>query len=898
MYIPEELIAKLNKGQVWMWVGSGISIPSGYPSTDVMVEKMVGNASDIDPSIRELSKGENYTGICQIIENKLGRDYLIKEIKKQFQSVKKINNDNYEIICRWPIDVYLTTNFDNELVHYLTKLSISEEIGLTFTEIIGVDDGFLSVNSTSKNTIVKLHGDFNHGNKLVITSEDFKRFLDTSRNNRGLEKLKAILSTQTILVIGSSLSDENAKYLINFAKENTKLDNPIYWITDGRLLPDDDQLVKDYRIETIRYQNSDGSHSNLIHTLRNIDKFVSPRDGIEADKSIANLTHSEAQVLSSIHVYNSLLKKHSKFDKIGIVPILTEFILTTINKSDLGKEINIDELILRTPWPKELEIKIEDKRAVVERLCDVSIGVANGITIKVNALPKLELDGLAEFSTCIEERLKSYEIRMDNDEFVRFAFNTIISLFYDQGITICKSVMNSGKDDQVVVPPSFLLNIKKESIKIKDRQDRANFISIVMSMLLSPTHTEISFLTRIIQAHVAINSVAVIGGNSRYVLETFKSISYLLDANILINVLALETVVGYSDRKALSKLKSLSITTYTTYQLIREVFDHIDYAEKCVSDVISGKQKVDYLIKAAQGEYPHTKRNAFIDGYLRWLSVNKGSDWDGYLAYIFGEVYYTEGLISEVLFETYGIKTIKFAKWSGYRKEDDSVKEEIKQEILRRKYNSSYISGPREDDIADAEAGAYLIIKKLRTGNYTCPDGAHGKAYFVSNTKVLDSLFGKNERTTIPTGAFTNEILFHLVQSIGHKEVYSDIIRRLVDTGYTALPDRVLQGLYKNSGIEYDVANIVGKYEDSVIKRLLNNPDSIDELPIRTRARVINQANDIQTGNKDVIITRQAEVIADLKNQLKKAIKALKEIDFVKLERKKNKSKRRKRKSG
>jgi hypothetical protein len=70
------------------------------------------------------------------------------------------------------------------------------------------------------------------------------------------------------------------------ARKGAGVDQPICWIAPDIEFNQAREYLEKYRIRVIPYDNRDGTHSNLIRIIENINQFVYPRTAIKIKKEI------------------------------------------------------------------------------------------------------------------------------------------------------------------------------------------------------------------------------------------------------------------------------------------------------------------------------------------------------------------------------------------------------------------------------------------------------------------------------------------------------------------------------------------------------------------------------------------------------------------------------------
>lgn len=157
-----------------------------------------------------------YDEIVEIISPiQLGED--ISNIKDFFQK------NSFRVI---------TTNYDK-----LAECLTGDE------EVQSITPGLPIPKYSSKVKIYHVHGSIDSPKNMVVTSEDYFRFINS--DTYFSQKLSTILHENTVVILGYSLSDTNLKAIINsyktFSKDNALCSN-IFFISHGEVSQD----MKDY----------------------------------------------------------------------------------------------------------------------------------------------------------------------------------------------------------------------------------------------------------------------------------------------------------------------------------------------------------------------------------------------------------------------------------------------------------------------------------------------------------------------------------------------------------------------------------------------------------------------------------------------------------------------------
>ncbi|MCB0722525.1 MAG: SIR2 family protein [Ignavibacteriae bacterium] len=205
---PKPFLEDLVKNKCLPIIGAGFSknaiIPKGkkMPDWEELGKDLANNIQDykytnpldaISAYCHEYSK-------TNLVE-KLSELLLVDTIKA---------GNTHKAFCDLQFDIVCTTNFEFLLEQGYSLLS-------KYCYPITSEEQLSISNSRQAITLLKLHGDLHHPNKLVVTEEDYDRFL--TENPMLATYLANLLITRTPLFIGYSLDDTNFRQIWQVIKE-------------------------------------------------------------------------------------------------------------------------------------------------------------------------------------------------------------------------------------------------------------------------------------------------------------------------------------------------------------------------------------------------------------------------------------------------------------------------------------------------------------------------------------------------------------------------------------------------------------------------------------------------------------------------------------------------------
>jgi hypothetical protein len=214
-HIPTGLIRELRSKNVHLFVGSGLSIPLGYPSWESLIfqmyEKIQAQLPYRDNKNREWLKN-NFTALpdwtAEVLKSAPGDLYKdsLKEIFKR--SINNSSSIPHSLISLIPFKGYVTTNFDSLLESYISLFSLNKP------NIYDYKDIFSNPRKSPHPdlSIYKIHGCATKDlDSIILTSSDYYKLLHDQRYIRFLDDL---FSKNIILTIGYSLRDKDFRSFV------------------------------------------------------------------------------------------------------------------------------------------------------------------------------------------------------------------------------------------------------------------------------------------------------------------------------------------------------------------------------------------------------------------------------------------------------------------------------------------------------------------------------------------------------------------------------------------------------------------------------------------------------------------------------------------------------------
>lgn len=267
--IPKPLLEDLLCHRVIPFIGAGFSKNADVPKELSMPDwnelgKLAAN------EIPDYNYANDPIDALSYYEELYSRTKLVEFLMKKLHFGKIQPGTTYKAFCDlFTGSTICTTNFDSLIEDTMTQLQRPVSVVVTKDR--------LTVGGNGESKIIKLHGDFNHPDKMVITEHDYDIYLE---NNPIFSTYIAnLFITNTMLLIGYSLDDNDFRSIWQIINSRLgSMSQPAYCITVGAST---DKIAK-YRRRNIKIINLEGDPKNYKTILH--DFFVELKDYIDSKK--------------------------------------------------------------------------------------------------------------------------------------------------------------------------------------------------------------------------------------------------------------------------------------------------------------------------------------------------------------------------------------------------------------------------------------------------------------------------------------------------------------------------------------------------------------------------------------------------------------------------------------
>jgi NAD-dependent SIR2 family protein deacetylase len=211
MNIPKSLIEKINKNQIVIFAGAGLSMNAGLPSWKELIINILEEISDKEPKSEKYKialNDEIMTPLDVLNKIEIHKEYAIEALEKKIRSYdNKKPTLLYELLSEISTKI-ITTNYD----------CLLETQFQDFEKIQYYNTFKVSKISEYEKYIYKIHGDIHEPDKCILFPSQYEK-LYGEKEQTSVFELKKIISDKSILFIGFSLSDPHINYVFNFITE-------------------------------------------------------------------------------------------------------------------------------------------------------------------------------------------------------------------------------------------------------------------------------------------------------------------------------------------------------------------------------------------------------------------------------------------------------------------------------------------------------------------------------------------------------------------------------------------------------------------------------------------------------------------------------------------------------
>lgn len=747
MFDPR-LLAKLNLGRCFAFVGSGPSCEMGYPSWQVLASrtyehlKSNGKVDDHESYERYLGTG-SYPELFKIAEFDIGgRNALCRFLKQQLTPTSKAKGSIYELLVSWPFSCYLTTNYDNELVtqlesagyHYAVRQNRPEDLAL--------------IRHDSTGLIVKLHGDFDHPSDVILTSEDYHRFSVSPTGEYFRATLRACMQMFDVCIIGHSLADFDIKLILQAAKDFSSPSHPVFWFAANLTRAQQREFYERYNIAVVPYDNSDGRHTQLKRILLSAGKYIARRDNWEGQIPIAD--PKEIEAATALLLFRRLQPVLSEGPSSFFAPLVLQAVAKSggdaVNTTALKDLFPLSMLCCGSD-PANVDLALNE---TVETLTSGgSLRRVNGSSIaltqsgrarfsEITSTRELEREqALGQFSIAFKKIVP--DVRPELLSLCNTVLeSTVVEVFRSRGLAIANSLFRdaTARPDEMT---DIFAAVSRNAASLPSLEVRAAFVESAHDFLLEPNEAQKRYLTSLSQGYFLYHMVGLDPTCSKLRHQVFRDTVWFCDSNFILPLIAQGCVTHAFSLDLFHRLRSASAKLFVTVRMLREAWEHFQWAARLARN---NSLLTPTFLAAALGA-PGYDQNVFLDGFVRLTADGIVSTFEEYSRLVCSRDVSESGFAKQIV--ALGIKVTAIELLEGYQPEDSGECEYLADRLTQERTTRNTYRSPSQ---VEAEAEVLQIVHRLRDGTYRFSPQLPGRVYFVSNSLALDRASDRNERIT------------------------------------------------------------------------------------------------------------------------------------------------------
>ena len=213
MNSPAELVRAIVENRAVIFVGAGLSVGAGLPTWSKLVAPLKKEIEDCPEDISPLD-------VAQYYQNEHGPAQLASQLARQLDVPSGTTSEAHRLVVRLqPCRIY-TTNFDN-LLEAACEAEKRKHQRIT-------NPAQLALASADKIGLIKLHGDLEDPEKMVLTAETFEDYF--SSHAILAKKFSSDLMENTVLFLGYSFTDPDMRTILRSVRKDSEGFAPRHYI--------------------------------------------------------------------------------------------------------------------------------------------------------------------------------------------------------------------------------------------------------------------------------------------------------------------------------------------------------------------------------------------------------------------------------------------------------------------------------------------------------------------------------------------------------------------------------------------------------------------------------------------------------------------------------------------
>lgn len=734
--ISKPLVDLLNSGDAIAIVGSGISADVALPSWGSLFNS-VADALDAESQNTARSRAAAKEGRLPEAFDLLAALTSRPDIHDRTATViEKVTTpgSHHARLADWPFRLYATINYD----HLIEAASGGEliPVGNRGADLRKIAGG-------PRDVVWHLHGGSKLStdvSQLVVTKSDYDDFYPDSNM---VQRLKALTTAHRCVFVGFGFNDEDFLHVLRSVGRLAHSGRPSFAFLGyegdpAAAIRHQDRIRTEYKynVEVIPYEKRGQDHSDLRRVLDAYSAFVVRRSISFGRPSQSTPTYDVRS--ASLRVQSSLDIAEATASDGGLRKTLVGArVLAHIRENPGGADSDLEPLY-RSGEPSRLEVL--ECLATFRRRGTVTPAPKLALTAEhkaktQEAAAQIELSS-DRFSASLQKRAADTFPSMDppaRERAVAAVSTFLDALCRERGLGVAQNLATSDADHASRRTVSLIQQLPDHLASCETRDEALAAVHIAAEVLTRPSEAETTHLGMLCQAYFGQHLVGASETLSNVHLNLIAGTCYVLDASVLVCLLAEDGEVHSFTSRLVDDLRAAGAVLTTTDRFVDETAGHARWASRLVKQ--HGEQSVEVIAALrCTGSY---RPNQFLRAYF--LGSPPDSSFAGYLGRVLG-MDKSNRLTNDVVtrrLETLDIRPLRFDAWAGFAQDHLVGREEVQQEIARRRSRHGTYKHDRQ---TQAEAEVAIIVDGVRRGTLQPPGQSPGDGFFLSSTRVVDGL--------------------------------------------------------------------------------------------------------------------------------------------------------------
>jgi hypothetical protein len=211
--LPGDLIASLRNREVQLFVGSGVSAGAGLLGWDELIQHMkqtikAESKAFTSVEIDNFFKSADHLNVAELFKQTVGSHAYFRFLRSAYRRDVPLTK-SLKALARFPANTVYTTNYDKLLESAFRAKGIADPAVVVYP-------GQLNYIESKELKIVKIHGDIDHPDTIVLTSSDYAAYQD--RHLDFVDLLHSSINGATMLFVGFGLRDPNFQRIYSDAR--------------------------------------------------------------------------------------------------------------------------------------------------------------------------------------------------------------------------------------------------------------------------------------------------------------------------------------------------------------------------------------------------------------------------------------------------------------------------------------------------------------------------------------------------------------------------------------------------------------------------------------------------------------------------------------------------------